>query len=630
VGRPYADELAALPVTFAWARQKPIDDLVVVVENLAAQPLVIVGSGGSLSACHLVARLHEAYVRQPARVLTPYEFVLAAPDETSAVLLLSARGRNPDILAAAEHAIAAGYPLATIVASTGSLLAEKLSDCRHANAFEFDPPAGRDGFLATNSLLATAVLATRAYARAFSIEPDLPNELPAHITDGPAIDRPLLTVLGAGWSWPAVMDLESKCNESGLGAVVYTDFRNFAHGRHHGLARRAANTGVIVFSTPDSAVVAAKTLAALPAQIPKLELESRSPGAAGTIELLVQVFHLVGEAARRAGIDPGRPEVPDFGRRLYQMTIPKSRTLRGAALVDMWIERKVSPPVWTAASNCERDQWRTAYDQWASELEETRLRGVAVDFDGTVCDASERFTQPRQEVGAALVQLLDIGTTIGIATGRGGSVIDALRAVIPNLYWPSVVVGAYNGGQILTLADALAEDVSTDEALLEAEEVFRASPLLSALAQFRLRPTQLTLRQRHPLPRGLLCRVILEAVAATSGLSERVSTHESGHAVDVVPSRISKLRVVEEVAKRAGGEVLRIGDQGRLHGNDFSFLSHHAGLSVERVSAPLDRCWNVAPPGHRGTQALLVYLKTIRRAVDKSLRFSIRALERGR
>lgn len=630
MGRPYADELAALPTTFAWARQTPVAELVAVVENLAAQPLVVVGSGGSLSACHLVARLHEAYARQPARVLTPYEFVLAAPDEMSAVLLLSARGGNRDILAAADHAVARGYSLAAVVASTASVLAETLSGCRHASAFEFESPAGRDGFLATNSLLATAVLLTRAYARAFSVEPSIPPKLPVQTPDGPAIDRPAVTVLGAGWSWPAVMDLESKCNEIGLGAVVHTDFRNFAHGRHHGLARRAANTGLIVLSTPDSAAVAAKTLAALPAEIPTLQLVSRAPGAAGTIELLIQVFRLVGQAASRAGIDPGRPHVPEFGRRLYHMGIPQSRMLRGQALVDMWIERKVSPPLWATAANRERDEWRTAYQQWAFELEETRLRGVAVDFDGTVCDASERFAQPREEVGAALTRLLDIGTTIGIATGRGGSVLDALRAVIAKRYWPGVVVGTYNGGQILTLADTLSEDVPTEEALVEAEEIFRASPLLNALAQFRLRPTQLTLRQRRPVPRGLLCRVILETLAATPGLSERLSTHESGHAVDVIPRGISKLRVVDEVSKRTGGEVLRIGDQGCLHGNDFAFLSHRAGLSVERVSAPLDRCWNVAPPGHRGTEALLVYLKTLSKAPDNSLRFSIQALERGR
>src|SRR5207249_3333413 len=121
----------------------------------------------------------------------------------------------------------------------------------------------------------------------------------------------------------------------------------------------------------------------------------------------------------------GRPHVPEYGRRLYHMGIPKSRILRGNALVDMWIERKVSPPVWAAASNRERNEWRMAYNRWASELEETRLQGIAVDFDGTVCDASERFRRPREEVGAALTRLLDIGATIGIATGRGGSVLDA-------------------------------------------------------------------------------------------------------------------------------------------------------------------------------------------------------------
>jgi fructoselysine-6-P-deglycase FrlB-like protein len=174
VGRPYAEELAALPETFAWARQAPIEKLVRITELLAAQPAIMVGSGGSLSVCHLVARLHEERTRQPARVLTPYEFVLAAPDDMSAVLLFSAGGANPDILSAADHAVAAGYPLAAVVARTGSKLSSRLEGCRHASTFDFDSPAGRDGFLATNSLLATAVLVTRAYAEAFSVHPDIP------------------------------------------------------------------------------------------------------------------------------------------------------------------------------------------------------------------------------------------------------------------------------------------------------------------------------------------------------------------------------------------------------------------------------------------------------------------------
>jgi len=110
-----------------------------------------------------------------------------------------------------------------------------------------------------------------------------------------------------------------------------------------------------------------------------------------------------------------------------------------------------------------------------------------------------------------------------------------------------LLVGAYNGGQIVTLADALSEDGPADDAVLEAEQVLRTSPVLSRLVEFRVRPTQLTLRPRRPLPRGLLCRIVLEAFSTVPRTAERLSTHESGHALDVIPVAISKIRVVEEI-----------------------------------------------------------------------------------
>lgn len=54
--------------------------------------------------------------------------------------------------------------------------------------------------------------------------------------------------------------------------------------------------------------------------------------------------------------------------------------------------------------------------------------------------------------------------------------------------------------------------------------------------------------------------------------------------------------------------ILCIGDLGRIPGNDADLLASPYGLSVDQVSCDPKSCWNLAPPGHRGTQAAVNYL----------------------
>jgi hypothetical protein len=73
----------------------------------------------------------------------------------------------------------------------------------------------------------------------------------------------------------AAADIESKFSETALGAVQLADFRNFAHGRHHWLLARAHNTGVLAIVTNEDEVLAEKTLALLPDDIPATTLRVR-------------------------------------------------------------------------------------------------------------------------------------------------------------------------------------------------------------------------------------------------------------------------------------------------------------------------------------------------------------------
>jgi len=630
MGRPYKSELGAVPQTVEWAANADIGSVTRIVRAIASRPLIVIGSGGSVTACHLIAKLHTEYARQPVRVMTPYEFSLQPTDDTSSALLLSAGGSNRDILRAAGKAVTESYEnVCAIVARRASPLGAMLALLPHTLAAGFDVPFGKDGFLAVNSLLATSILMTRGYASVFGIEWIPPALLQTQSASIDAALRQSIIVLAAGWSWPAALDLESKFNEAGFGTVVCTDHRNFAHGRHHGLARRATNSGVVALSAPDCRLLAERTLRLIPKTIPRLHLVTESVGAAGTISLLGDVFQLVDRVAHRNKVDPGKPKVADFGRRLYSLSSPKLGS--ASPLIDVWVQRKVSCGVWRNASHLQRDAWRDAYRTWAALVGASSFSAVALDFDGTLCETYERSGNPRLSVMKALARVLADGLRVGIATGRGDSVVKALRAAVPPKHHSRVVVGLYNGAIIGSLDDVEERLVESQRAgpdeLARVVQLLGKSAVLGAIADVRHRHVQLTITEKKPLPPGLLYRHVLETLSRRPEALESCAVHESGHSVDVIPRHVSKLAVVEALQSNDGRHVLTIGDQGQFRGNDYPFLSRRESLSVERVSTALDGCWNLALSGSRGTEALIRYLDALRPADSSGHRLDLKRLE---
>jgi hypothetical protein len=113
-------------------------------------------------------------------------------------------------------------------------------------------------------------------------------------------------------------------------------------------------------------------------------------------------------------------------------------------------------------------------------------------------------------------------------------------------------------------------------------------------------------------------RIVRARVESQPALPYRI--HTSAHSLDIIPSNSSKVNIIAALGARPE-EVIAIGDSGDLGGNDFELLSRVTiGLSVDRISADPDRCWNIAAPGLSGPQALLGYLGAVR-VVDGLARF---------
>jgi hypothetical protein len=93
----------------------------------------------------------------------------------------------------------------------------------------------------------------------------------------------------------------------------------------------------------------------------------------------------------------------------------------------------------------------------------------------------------------------------------------------------------------------------------------------------------------------------------------------------VVLCETSKRAVLAAVQTETPGQVLAIGDQGHVGGNDFELLAAtSASLTVDRCSSDPTRCWNLDDTGHRGPDVLITYFRALRQS-RRALRFFWRA-----
>ncbi len=614
----YASELQRLPEIWRWATSDPdIRGLRHLVHRLADGPLFVVGSGGSFAACALAARLHQQATGWPATAITPLEYI-RAPRSRGGVLLLSASGKNTDIQAAAKHALStANGPVAAICFRRESPLSAMIEPTNAEALYSVDLPLGKDGFLATGSLIATMVLVCRAWD-----VPEAPTTLPALVdlsASGNGLpDQRVLIALASGWAMPAGFDIESRWGEAGLGTVMLVDPRNFAHGRHQGLARLAADTGILALSTPADEEVISSPLSLFPSTHPIYRLRSTLDGAWGAIELTLQTMVLAGHVGQRKGFDPGRPGVPEFGRKLYHQKLPRAVIVSPPGAADVALARKLGPRVWASASADEHAELRNAYVSWVRQVAETRIGGLVVDYDGTVCSAAHRYENKLPpNVAARLTRLLRAGMEIGIATGRGDSVWESLKHSLPQELWPRITLGLYNGGVLFRLDEPFPSTTPDNVLQRVAQAFFSENPLRLGL-KVRVKDLQITVEADDSTgelqqTRRRVCALLAQGKAPIDGIKVVCS----GHSLDIVPAWSGKRRVVNLVRSRLKDPdlgVLRLGDQGDTDGNDYELLDDLLGISVDRVSASLSGCWNPLPAGVSGTLGLQWLLDALKPA----------------
>jgi hydroxymethylpyrimidine pyrophosphatase-like HAD family hydrolase len=624
MGKPFWSELQKLPHSYEYLINKPVDKLSNFLLRDNQKKMIAVGSGGSLSACALNVSLQKG-LGNMCLAMTPLELLYSQKlIKDSKVLFISASGRNNDILNGYNKAIKCDpFKILNFCMKENSKLETLSVKYTISKTFSTTLPSGKDGFLATNSLFAYFMLLIRAHTPNlsfpgkkvfFDFDQNLFNNLELNGIE-------TFIVLHSGYGTPVAIDIESKFVEAALGNVQLSDYRNFGHGRHHWLAKHSRKSAVIALITEKEVELANKTLSCIPGNVPILRLTSDYESSLSSLDLLYKSFLLVNRIGEIRNIDPGRPGVPEFGSKLYNLRY--ARFYNETSNLGFSRDKHLAICKKTGAKNIHElpttylKKVGKAHDDFKKIINRGHFGAVAFDYDGTLCDANERYEGPRLEIANKLKEILEGGFLVAIITGRGKSVRKDLQKCLPKKYWRKTIIGYYNGGQSSFLDDENSPKtlINPDDFLSVLESHISDFSELDKSANITLRPGQLSVEWGRS-PTWALFKNKLDSVIADARC-EGYKVFESSHSIDIIPQSISKLNTLsfcEVFLKKhtLPSEILCIGDKGRWPGNDSEFLKGKYSLSVDEVSSDLTSCWNFSKDGIRNVEATLAYLKAIR------------------
>ncbi len=632
MGKPFKGELKMLSDTIRWAEQQDVTRLAwfLFVENKQI-PLVCIGSGGSLSACHYAVQLYQQRNGVLAQAMTPLQLMYSGREvlRSSKLLFLSASGKNKDILNAIKYGVKYNETgMMSLTLRKNNPTERLLEQYPKVERWCENIPSEKDGFLATNSLLATFTLLCKAACATMSQDSKfkLSDMQLETFNLNLSIIQNFIVLYGAKGE-PVAWDIESKLTEAALGSALLSDYRNFGHGRHHWFDKRSENSCIIALVTPIDRELAYKTIRCLPKSVPAIYIETELDGPQASIDLLLKAFRFINDLGEARSIDPGKPGVPEYGRMLYNLNyfkltnriLPEEKTLDVAVLRKLGVAGRENTMLWGYYSE--------ACLRFVRQLNRGKFTTIVFDYDGTLSasDRKSRFTNELcDKIKDALMPLLENGVQIVVATGRGKSVGESFQKSINQKYWPQIKVGYYNGACLLVLGEedklkVWREQPFDSELKALEEELKLRLPKGCVDYKFAERSLQLSIEGEMTQTESQLVYETCREIIWDKQMKD-IRIWRSSHSVDIVVyHEVSKQRVIEDPER-----TLCIGDYGTVEGNDYEMLTSKYSLSVDRVSKNAESCWNIAPSGMKGLDATLYYLSRMKANEGKiTCKFSV-------
>lgn len=626
MGKNYQKELLHLEDTINELIEKEdISELISFLKFSKGSSVLTVGSGGSYSVAFTTEFLLSkgGYF---AKSVTPFALQSEMSEiHDSSAMLFTAGGGNKDTLNAYSF-LADMEPRAVITVCTKLNAPIKKNQKNHMTNYYYEMKlcAGKDGFLATNSLIASVALITKgmhiitgdAFFRLNShvwncdmeyITEKMPQK---HLDE--VLSRETILVLHGGIATPVAVDMESKFSEASLGNIQLADYRNFAHGRHFWIKNRMEYTSIIMIQGPDERLIAENTKKLIPDKIPLFEIRSEHNDVNGMLELFIKMFWVVYYAGQKRGIDPGKPAVADFGRKLYHLNynIKKNEKyiMLRKSIIDAAIYRKCA-----GGSSQICDCYKKELLNVISRQENTRFRGIIFDYDGTLHD-KKSISDKETIIWDKLIGMLRAGIAIGIATGRGKSVREEIDKKIPRELLDRIWIAYYNGAVVAKADEEGVPDITGKEIPEMFYEIADKIKKISGNSlEVEIRPYQLTVLDNSIS--GMSMWEVKELLYEYTGFKMVISSHS----LDIVPDKYGKRSLIKVWNNNSlvnENEILCIGDSGEEGGNDYELLNDWNGISVDRVSKQANGCWNLAPLGLRNLEATEFYLNHLRLLAD--------------
>lgn len=633
MGRLYENELMMIARTY----EEGIHADTSVIEKFLAinAPMLIVGSGGSFSAAKAI-EYQCTRIGMMAKAITPLQL-----EEhqnviySSKVLLLTARGNNHDIINAFRYCDKLeAEGILCICFSTKSAIRREFRPNGHLLLWENDMSFGKDGYLSVNSLIAMVVIMAKAVYH-YSKEEyfHLTEANPFVVTDKllkkyegmQQLQKDSMIILHGGATTQVAVDMESKFSETALGNIQLVDFRNFAHGRHYWMAERGENTGIIAFVDAEQRELADKTLRLIPDGIPVDMIMTEDTGFLGILRLYLEMFCIVHSAGKRIGVNPGKPKVPDYGRKLYHINF-KYHNQNIIKQMDRSVSLRAA---YRKNGNCTIscgmfEEYVKGARKAVEDLRKRRFKCLVFDYDGTLHWKEESDTE--WQIFEILNQLLSQGIKIAIATGRGKSVRIEMKNRIEPQYRKNVGIGYYNGA-VCGFLDNDKIPCINEEIMPQLEMLYDTMKEETVCKTFisgweKPKPQQWSLGLESRQGKENVSKILQEMVHCEENLKMAFSSHS----MDIMERSVVKQNVVyfmrERIENLGIDDCLYIGDAGCLGGNDFDMLML-GGLSVDRVSKNRENCHNLAPLGFRQLEATLYYLKHMKAEEDGAIRMML-------
>ena len=642
----YDAELKQLAETYNVALDENVDGIKNAIAGASESSIIGVGSGGSFTIASLLCNLHETYTGRVSRPSTPLE-IICNPSIASAspVFLISAEGKNPDIVEALQRTRMHSARAVHVITNRSNCplidCASQFTDIK-THVFTL---AKKDGFLATNSLLLDAVLIARAYGELDKDKDQVPGTIDnlrlrnstinewlqeAESFISSVTKRGSVIVTFSPLLKPVAADLESKLSEAALLHCQLADLRSFAHGRHLWLADRPAECAILALIEPSLNNLWEGMRKELPQGIPTLTMPFAGSKPRDLLAGLVAQMHFVSAIAGNAGKDPGRPRVPQFGRNLHYIDL---HGLVPSPKVEEAAEQSKYEVLGARWPSIERlGSMRHAMQSFTASIEQQEFRSIVFDYDGVLCGSRRKDTPPSEPIMSKLRQLIDGNIIVGIASGRGDSIQKHMRETLPESMWSKVHLGLYNGGYISDAGTSQPASRETSEFLSHVTRIMhRLKSLGAPIEKIRTtQPYQVSVRFREGVKVETNWFVIADALRQAGLDLSRVV--RSKHSVDILAAGVNKAHLVAHIIQSCSvnpHQILTMGDQGAWPGNDCSLLDHRFSLSVDEPSRRLDRGWKLAPSHKRDVDATLWYLDRIHLTGKGTFNINLSATHEG-